>query len=68
MAETNGQSRPVNLPGIYKHKETGVTVEIQDAHGLGNQQADAFVQTGFVRVEAEAPQAETKQTKEKEGK
>ncbi len=63
MAETNGQGRPINLPGTYKHKESGVEVVIEDNHGLGNQQADAFVQTGFVRVEPVAPEPNVKETK-----
>lgn len=47
---TNG--RAANKPGVYVHKESGASVVIEDAHGIGHQIADAFVQVGYVRQEA----------------
>lgn len=47
---TNG--RAANKPGVYLHKESGKSVVIEDAHGVGHQIADAFVQAGYVRQEA----------------
>jgi hypothetical protein len=46
------KGREENKPGVYLHKESGQSVVIEDAHGVGNQIADAFVQVGFVRQEA----------------
>lgn len=56
------KGRAANTPGVYVHKESGQKVVIQDSHGLGNQQADAFVQVGYVRVEE--TEAESKSTPE----
>lgn len=48
--ELNGNNKPVNKAGVYKHKETGAKVFIQPLDGVGTPIADAFVQAGFVWV------------------
>lgn len=47
--ELNGNGKKLNQSGIYKHKETGVEVEL-NATAEGTALIDAFVQVGFVYV------------------
>lgn len=49
--------------GFYKHKETGIVVEINEIPGLGNPQADAFVQVGYEYVGTEDPNAKVTEVK-----
>lgn len=77
--ETNGNGRPSNKPGIYRHPETGVEVIARQHRKFGSAQADAYVQVGFqyvgpepkVSAKAEAKESEaevkteTKETKAK---
>lgn len=53
--ETNGDGRPLNKPGLYKQKETGAEVVLEETPGLGTPVIDAFIQAGFVRI-GDAPE------------
>lgn len=80
--EKNGDGRPANLPGVYRHPETGKELIARRHRKFGDAQADGFVQVGYKWVGPEpkakkaekpeepksvqAPKEET--TKEKEGK
>jgi hypothetical protein len=48
--ETNGSGRAVNLPGLYRHPESGKEVVVQANPKLGSAMADGVVQVGFVYV------------------
>lgn len=48
--ETNGDGRPVNLPGIYEHPETGAQLIARRHRKFADAQADAYVQVGFKYV------------------
>lgn len=43
-AEKNSDGRPINLPGVYKHKDTGATFITSDGNE-GVVQADALMST-----------------------
>lgn len=71
--ELNGDGRPANLPGVYRHPETGKELIARRHRKFGDAQADGFVQVGYKYVgpapkEAKAvtPKTEVKITK-KEG-
>jgi hypothetical protein len=49
--EKNGSGKPLNKPGLYRHKETGAEVTLNDNPGIGTPMIDAFIQAGFVKVE-----------------
>ena len=55
--EMNGDGRPANLPGVYRHPETGVELIARRHRKFGDVQADGFVQVGFKYV-GPAPKAE----------
>ena len=57
MAEVNGNGKAGNLPGLYKHKETGAEIVTQHDGKLGSAMSDGAVQAGFVYV---GPAPETK--------
>lgn len=48
--ETNGDGRPLPLSGLYKHKEAGTEIVLEQTPGLGSAKIDAFIQAGYVRV------------------
>lgn len=48
--ENNGDGRPANEPGIYRHPETGVELIARRHRKFGNAQADGYVQVGFKYV------------------
>lgn len=50
MAETNGNGTKGNLPGLYRHKETGAEIVTQHDGKLGSAMSDGAVQVGFVYV------------------
>lgn len=52
MEEKNGEGKPLNQSGWYKHKETGATVELDITPGVGTPLIDAYIQVGFVPCEA----------------
>lgn len=55
--------------GFYKHKETGIVVEINELPGLGNPIADAFVQVGYDYVGTDDPRVSSEdKSNKKEGK
>ncbi len=51
MAELNGNGKQLNKPGLYRHKETGIEVELDANPGLGTPLIDAFIQAGYVFVD-----------------
>jgi hypothetical protein len=65
MSETNGNGKTGNLPGLYRHPETGSEIVTQHDGKLGSAMSDGAVQVGFKYVgpapkEAKvAPVAET---------
>jgi len=61
-SENNGDGRPANLPGVYRHPETGVELIALRHRKFGDQQADAFVQVGFKYV-GPAPKESAKKPK-----
>lgn len=78
--ESNGDGRPANEPGVYRHPETGKELIARRHRKFGDAQADGFVQVGYKWVgpvpkeseqnpksEAATPKAEETLTK-KEGK
>jgi hypothetical protein len=64
--ETNGEGRPANAPGVYRHKETGKELIARRHRKFGDSQADGFVQAGYEWVGPE-PKV-TKETKQPEVK
>lgn len=60
--ETKGNNIK-NKAGFYKHKETGVVVEVGENPEIGSGQADAFVQVGFVYVGTENPEVKAPEVK-----
>ena len=46
QAETSGNGKN-NLPGLYRHPESGAEVIVQANPGIGNSMADGAYQTGF---------------------
>lgn len=59
MAESNGNGKTGNLPGLYRHPESGAELVTQHDGKLGSAQSDGAVQVGFVYV-GPAPKEETK--------
>lgn len=47
MAETNGNGTKGNLPGLYRHKESGAEIVTQHDGKLGSAMSDAAYQVGF---------------------
>lgn len=62
QAETNGDGKN-NLPGLYRHPESGAEVIVTANPGIGNALADGAYQTGFRYVGPAPDETETK-TKE----
>lgn len=56
MEETNGDKRPLNSTGLYRHKENGIEIWLEQTPGLGSPIIDAFVKAGFVWVSNSQPQ------------
>jgi hypothetical protein len=50
MAETNGDGKTGNLPGLYRHPESGAEIVVTAHEKAGNAMADGAVQVGFVYV------------------
>lgn len=48
--EKMGDGRPVNLPGLYRHTESGAEIITTSDYDAGKIQGDALVQVGFKRV------------------
>lgn len=48
--EVMGDGRPVNLPGLYRHEESGTEIITTSDPNDGRIQADALVQVGYKRV------------------
>lgn len=46
--EINGDGRPVNKPGVYKHPESGAELIARRHRKFGDVQADGYVQVGYV--------------------
>lgn len=59
MAETNGTGKKGNLPGLYRHPESGAEIVTQHDGKLGSAMSDGAVQVGFQYV-GPAPKEETK--------
>ncbi len=50
MAEINGNGNQVNLPGLYRHPETGAEVVTRHDGKLGSAMSDGVDKVGFVYV------------------
>lgn len=50
MAETNGNGTRGNLPGLYRHPESGAEIVTQHDGKLGSAMSDGAVQVGFKYV------------------
>jgi len=50
MQETNGDGSQLSKPGMYRHKETGVEVYLEQTPPYGTPIIDAFVRLGYVYV------------------
>jgi len=48
--ETNGDNRPYNKPGLYRHPESGAEVITRHDAKLGSAMSDAVVQVGYKYV------------------
>jgi len=48
MSEINGNGNTLNKPGLYTHKESGKTVELDGTPDVGTPIIDAFIQAGYV--------------------
>ncbi len=48
--EKMGDGRPVNLPGLYRHTESGEEVVTTSDYDAGKIQGDALVQVGYKRI------------------
>lgn len=64
MAVIETSSRQ-NQPGVYKHPDTGATVELEAHPQFGTAIIDGFVSAGYV---FQGPAKEQKQESKKEGK
>ena len=67
--ESNGDGRPYNKPGLYRHPESGAEVITRHDAKLGSAMSDAVVQVGYKYVgpaPVETKTVETKATKVKE--
>lgn len=60
MAEVNGNGKAVNLPGLYRHPETGAEIVTQHDGKLGSAMSDGAVQVGFRYVGPAPVETETK--------
>ena len=61
MAETvEEKSNQKNLPGVYRHPETGVELVAKQHPKYGSAQADGFVRVGYVYVGTEKAAANSK--------
>lgn len=50
MSESNGDGRKGNLPGLYRHPESGAEVVVTHHDKLGSAMADGVVQVGYKYV------------------
>lgn len=50
MSETNGQGKQKNLPGLYRHPESGAEIVVTENPKIGAAMADGAVQVGFKYV------------------
>jgi len=57
MQEVNGDGKPLNQSGLYRQKETGVEMYLENKTlELGSPMIDAFVKGGWVKIsDAQAP-------------
>lgn len=62
QTETNGDGRKVNLPGLYRHPESGAELIVKATPKFGTPMADGAVQVGF-RYVGPAPEKKV-ETKE----
>lgn len=46
--ENNGDAKPLNKPGVYKHPDSGAELTVRNHERFGSAQADAVVRAGFV--------------------
>ena len=71
--ENNGDGRPANEPGVYKHPETGKELIARRHRKFGDAQADGYVQVGYkwvgpIPVEKKVTSAEAAAPKTDESK
>lgn len=74
--ETNGNGRPSNKPGIYRHPESGAEMIARQHRKFGSAQADGYVAVGYVYVgpepkvsaKAEAKESLLEEVKESKAK
>lgn len=64
MAEINGNGSVGNLPGLYRHPETGAEVVTRHDGKLGSAMSDGVVQVGFKYVGPEPVETKTKEAPE----
>lgn len=48
--ETNGNGRPFNKPGLYRHPESGAELIVGATPKFGSPMADGAVRVGYVYV------------------
>ena len=65
VTERQGDNRPANPLGVYRHPKAGKEIITRDHPRLGTVQADAFVQMGYEYV---GPAPKNKQAPKKEDK
>lgn len=65
MAETNGNGSRGNLPGLYRHPETGAEIVTRHDGKLGSAMSDGAVQVGFVYVGPEPVETPVKEVETK---
>ncbi len=61
QTETNGEGKSRNLPGLYRHPESGAEIIITDNPGIGSAMADGAYQTGFRYVGPAPVETKTEQ-------
>lgn len=62
--EQNGDGRPGNKPGLYRHPESGAEVVVSHHPKLGAAMADGVVQVGYKYVGPAPKATEPKETPE----
>lgn len=64
MAESvQEQSNQKNLPGVYKHPETGEELVAHNHPKFGSAMADGFVRVGYVYQGPEKQESEAQESK-----
>lgn len=64
MAEVNGNGTKGNLPGLYRHPESGMEIVTRHDGKLGSAMSDGAVQVGFKYVGPAPVESETKSSPE----